>query len=82
MSAMFDFLKAEGHELVEGFVPNIDLIFLMDPRFEQGGSSVDQVLAYRRAYPKTKILHRVNECDAQKGIPKGKCQMSRNRNAV
>jgi len=67
MSAMVDFLKDAGHEIVDDLVPNIDLIFLMDPRHEAGGTTLTEVLAYRHMYPKTKILHRVNECDARKG---------------
>lgn len=66
MSAMSDFLIKNKHEVVFSFEKNIDVIFMLDPRYEQEGCSINEIINYKFHNPKTKILHRVNECDLRK----------------
>lgn len=67
-SAMADFLEKKGHKVVDTLYSseNIDLIFMLDPRPEEGGADINEILGYKRYHNQTKILHRVNECDKRK----------------
>ena len=60
-------IPEEGHELVYSLQPGIDVILMLDPRPGNTGISVNEILLYKNSFPDTKILHRVNECDARKG---------------
>jgi len=51
------------HKLQEG----LDAIFLIDPRYDELGISINEVIAYKKAFPDTKIIYRANECDKRKG---------------
>lgn len=59
-------LEQKGHKICYHLEPQIDLIFMMDPRPGDFGYSIDHIREYKRIFPKTKIIHRVNECDARK----------------
>lgn len=65
-SAMVDHLISRGHTVVERLEDGIDILFMLDPRHEDGGCGVDRLEKYCRSHPATKVLHRVNECDARK----------------
>ena len=60
-------LISHGHEVVYHLNPGIDIIFMIDPRPGDIGYSIQHIAAYKNRFPSTKILHRVNECDARKG---------------
>ena len=60
-------MKKKGHTVVHTIEPGIDLIFLQDPRYSELGISINEIVAYKHLNPATKIIHRVNECDARKG---------------
>lgn len=59
-------LKNEGYEIVTQLQKGIDLIFLHDPRYDDLGISINEIAEYKRYFPNTKMLHRINECDARK----------------
>ena len=63
---MVEMLRDRGHNVVFHLEPEIDIIFMIDPRPGDIGYSVEHISEYKRIFPKTKILHRVNECDARK----------------
>ena len=63
---MVEKLREDGHEVVFDLTENVDLIFIIDPRPGDKGYSINHALQYRERFPKTKILYRVNECDARK----------------
>ena len=63
---MVNHLMNAGHEVVFDLVKGIDIIFLIDPRPGDKGYSINHALQYREQCPETKILYRVNECDARK----------------
>ncbi len=67
MSAMADYLIEKGHQVVEKLERDVNLIFMMDARYEEEGCDVNMVKGYRILNPKVKILYRINECDARKG---------------
>lgn len=50
-----------GFEVVHTFFPNLDSIFIMDPRYDELGISINEIAAYKKVNPSTKIIHRVNE---------------------
>ena len=61
-----NYMKRRGHDVVFDFVKDIDVILLIDPRPSELGSSINDVLQYKHYFPKTKIVHRINECDKRK----------------
>lgn len=63
---MVEMLRDRGHDVVFHLETEIDIIFMIDPRPGDIGYSIDHISEYKRAFPRTKILHRVNECDARK----------------
>jgi len=60
-------MRANGHTILHQFEEDIDLIFMQDPRYDELGISVNEIISYKKSFPKTKVVHRVNECDARKG---------------
>lgn len=54
-------------ELVHKLQPDLDGIFLIDPRYDELGISINEVFKYKNAFPETKIFYRANECDQRKG---------------
>ena len=67
LQRMTKLLGDSGHEVVYHLNTGIDVIFMMDPRPGDIGYSLEHIAAYKNQFPGTKILHRVNECDARKG---------------
>ncbi len=56
-----------GHTIVHNFEKDIDVIFVQDPRYDDLGISINEVIAYKQSYgSKVKIIQRINECDARK----------------
>ena len=66
VKAFYELGASRGHEIVKEFSNNIDVIFLQDPRPSELGISINNALAYRTSFPSTKIIQRINECDARK----------------
>lgn len=60
-------LTQAGHQVVHTLEDNLDFIFMQDPRYSDLGISVNEIVEYKRKKPSTKVIHRVNECDARKG---------------
>ena len=67
LSKMINSLIDRGHEVVFHLSENVDVIFLMDPRPEDGGYSINHAIQYKKDNPSTRIVHRINECDMRKG---------------
>lgn len=67
VSAICKYFREAGHEVVHKFEPDIDVIFMQDPRPGNTGISVNQIASWKIKNPGVKIIHRVNECDARKG---------------
>tara|TARA_R110000796_G_scaffold187972_2_gene304923 strand:+ start:510 stop:1436 length:927 start_codon:yes stop_codon:yes gene_type:complete len=56
----------KGHTIIHKLEDDIDAIMLQDPRPESEGISINEAVQYRVENPKTKIIQRINECDARK----------------
>jgi hypothetical protein len=68
VKALYTYAKENGFDIVEDFSENIDLIFMIDPRYDSSGCSINEILKYKSLNPKVKIVYRINECDARKGL--------------
>tara|TARA_R110002060_G_scaffold50771_15_gene61715 strand:- start:242 stop:1141 length:900 start_codon:yes stop_codon:yes gene_type:complete len=66
VQALCDRMTNDGHDVVHKLSDNIDTIFMQDPRYSDLGISINEIVAYKKNNPNTKITHRVNECDARK----------------
>lgn len=64
---MVNFLYHKGHDIVYELEPDIDLIFMIDPRKgDLKVNGLDEILDYRKKNPNCKIIYRVNECDIKR----------------
>jgi len=57
-----EFLEKKGHKIVFKLKRDIDLIFLSNNTKELN----PKIVKYKDKNPKTKVLHRINECDKRK----------------
>ena len=65
---MTTWLKGWGCRICYDLRPGVDLIVLIDPRKASNKPyDTKDIRRYRQQYPTTRVLHRVNECDARKG---------------
>ena len=68
VKSFVDEMTGLGHKIVHSFEEDIDVIFVQDPRYDELGISINEVVGYKQNYrPQTKIIQRINECDARKG---------------
>lgn len=67
VSYLFRSLQSNGHSVVTKLSPDIDAIFVVDPRRDELGIGVEEILEFKRYYSKVPIIYRVNECDKRKG---------------
>ncbi len=66
VKSLYEKLSFNGYELVHSLIDNIDLIVMIDPRYDESGISINEIFRYKQKFPNVKILHRINECDARK----------------
>lgn len=66
LKSFFTTLKDSGHKIITKLEPNIDVIFIMNPRYDQLGISINEALNYKKINPGVKIIQRINDCDARK----------------
>ncbi len=67
IKSLHDNASSFGVDLKHKLEPGLDAIFLIDPRYDELGISINELFAYKRAFPNTKIIYRANECDKRKG---------------
>ena len=67
VKAFCEYLPLKGHKVYHHFVPDLDYIFIMDPRYDELGISINEAVAYKQKFENVKILQRINECDKRKG---------------
>ncbi len=62
-------LERRGYRVVYDLKGAVDLIVLIDPRYNDPRKIFGpiEIREYKRLHPKVKVLHRVNECDQRKG---------------
>lgn len=63
------FLEDMGYEVGFRLSRKTDLVVLIDPRrdLQNKAFGLEDVIELKRAQPRIKVLHRVNECDKRKG---------------
>ena len=67
VKSLYENLSFAGHEIVESLNDNdIDLIVMIDPRYDDLKISINEIFSYKQKNKNVKILHRINECDARK----------------
>lgn len=62
-----NFLKEKGHQVTYNLETGIDILFIIDPRegsYRKYG--LEKIIRYKKRNPKSKIIHRVNECNIKK----------------
>jgi hypothetical protein len=57
---------SKNNKVVHQLEEDIDIIFMQDPRPGNTGISINEIVNYKNYFPNSKIVHRVNECDARK----------------
>ena len=63
VQALFSHATKLGHEVVNTWDDDIDVIHLQDVHSDSLGASADMCLRYKKYNPKVKIVHRVNDMD-------------------
>jgi len=67
VKAFYEIGTKRGHKITNVFEDNIDLIFLQDPRpSAKVGIGINETIHYRKFHKNTKLVQRINECDARK----------------
>ncbi len=63
------FLRARGWRVTYQLSPEVDAIFLIDPRDDLllKAFGMPEIIAHKQKYPHVQVIHRVNECDQRKG---------------
>lgn len=67
LTVFADHLQANGHEVVHSLEPGLDVVFMLDPRHEDGGFDALAIKAYKEANPNVKVVHRVNDTGVTRG---------------
>jgi hypothetical protein len=61
------YLISKNYKVIYELEPNIDLIFIIDPRKNKSNNFKYQEIAeYKKKYPNVKIIHRINENDKKR----------------
>jgi len=66
--AIHQYAPKHGFQPVSQLSENIDLIFMIDPRYDEMGISINEIASYKKQYPQTRVVYRINECDQRKGL--------------
>jgi glycosyltransferase involved in cell wall biosynthesis len=69
VTQMTSWLKRRGYSISYDLRRPVDAIVLVDPRTDNRYKTfgLDAITDYKRIYPSTPVLHRINECDQRKG---------------
>ena len=68
VKAIHKYAPKYGFTPVNEFDEDIDLIFMIDPRYDELGISINEIAKYKSWRPETKVVYRINECDQRKGL--------------
>lgn len=64
-----DYLTERGHSVSHSLTPDLDVVLLVTVQRKDPAASfsLDEVVSYRRLYPRTAVVLRANRCDQQRG---------------
>ena len=68
VKAIHKYAPEYGYTPVSKFDKDIDVIFMIDPRYDNLRISINEIAAYKKWKPNTKVIYRINECDQRKGL--------------
>ena len=60
VKAFYEYIPKLGHNIVSSLRENPDIVFIMDPRYDNGQISINEAIAYNRSNPKSKIIQRLS----------------------
>lgn len=66
LSSMCELMPDMGFEITHKLADDIDIFFIMNPRYDELKISINEAIAYKRKFPDVKIVQRINDCDARK----------------
>jgi len=66
VKAICEYAESRGYEVVHSLQQNIDAILMIDSRYDNLGIAMNEISFYKSRNPQTRVVHRVNECDARK----------------
>jgi len=67
VKSMCEIMPSLGHKIVHEIQDNIDVFFIINPRYDKTNISINEAIQYKNNFPNTKIIQRINDCDARKG---------------
>jgi glycosyltransferase involved in cell wall biosynthesis len=70
ITAFYDFLKGRSHSVVFDLIPDIDVIFMFDPRQSKDGEGAIDLYNYKSSNPSVKIVQRINDTDIARPLDK------------
>lgn len=65
--ALYEYSASNGIVPTNQLTDDVDVIFVIDPRYDQTGLSINEISTFKSMKPSTKIFYRINECDQRKG---------------
>ncbi len=65
--ALFELAPKYGFEPTTKLTDDVGVIFMIDPRYDELGISLNEVASFKMHKPNTKVVYRINECDKRKG---------------
>ncbi len=68
VKALHKYAPKYGFTPVHKFDEDIDLVFMIDPRYDELGISINEIAKYKSWRPQTRVVYRINECDQRKGL--------------
>jgi len=70
ITCFYDYLIENDHDVVFSLCPELDVIFMFDPRPSQGGDSANDIYNYKLENPRTKVIQRINDTDVARPLDK------------
>lgn len=66
-----DYVTSLGHKVTTQYEDDVDVIFMLDPRDDEGFGDINQLLQYKNFLfsknKQTKVVHRINDSDIPRG---------------
>jgi len=67
VKAICEYGEKYGYKVIHKLESHIDAILMIHPDPDELRVGINEIKIYKSLCPKTKIVHRINECDARKG---------------
>jgi len=68
VKALHEYAPSHGYIPVNSLQPDIDLLFMIDPRYDELGISINEMVDYKLKNNNARLVYRINECDKRKGL--------------